>query len=129
MYFTFLITSTRGGINHINGIAACMTLACISGIALSAANKPWSNKKKTFPIYIILGAWSISIRPYYILTILAAITWPALRGLTSNSNSEKRFQFRSEGRVNRKIIIDTTKRVALLIIFLAFVLPLYFHLD
>ena len=30
MYFTFLITSTRGGINHINGIAACMTLACIS---------------------------------------------------------------------------------------------------
>ena len=119
MYFTFLITSTRGGINHINGIAACMTLACISGIALSAANKPWSNKKKTFPIYVILGAWSISIRPYYILTILAAIAWPALRGLTSNSNSAKKFQLRSGGRVNRGIIIHTTKRVALLIIFLA----------
>ena len=119
MYFTFLITSTRGGINHINGIAACMTLACISGIALSAANKTGANEKTAFPIYIILGAWAISVRPYYILTILAAITWPAIRGLTSNNNSTKRFAVRSGSRVNRNIIIDATKRVALLIIFLA----------
>ena len=119
MYFTFLITSTRGGINHINGIAACMTLACISGIALSAANKPRANGKKALPIYMILGAWSISIRPYYILTILAAITWPALRGLTPINNSTNRFQLRSEGTVNRNIIIDAAKKVALLIIFLA----------
>lgn len=118
MYFTFLITSTRGGINHINGIAACMTLACISGIALSAANNTRSDKKKAFPIYILLGAWSISIRPYYILTILAAITWPALRGLASNNNSTKIFQLKSEGELSKNVITDAIKGVALLTTFI-----------
>ena len=55
MYFAFLITSTRGGINHINGVAACMTLACISGIALSATQNRHPIENKLLPIYILLG--------------------------------------------------------------------------
>ena len=118
-YFAFLITSTRGGINHINGIAACMTLACISGIAISTSNNTRSNKKKAFPIYILMGAWSISIRPYYILTILAAISWPILKKLASNNKATKKIQLRSEAALNRNVIIDATRETALLTLSIA----------
>ena len=118
MYFAFLITSTRGGINHINGIAACMTLACISGIALSATQNRHPIENKLLPIYILLGAWSISIRPYYILTVLAAITWPGARELVSGNESTNKFQFIGTGGPKKNAITVALRRVTLLVAFI-----------
>ena len=118
MYFAFLITSTRGGINHINGIAACMTLACVSGIALCTPNTSDTNVNKITPIYILLGAWSISIRPYYILTTLAAIAWPGLRALVINKPSTNRFQS-VKNILNKSMLANAIKNVALLAAFMS----------
>ena len=86
MYFIFLLISTRGGINHINGIAACMTLACVCGIALTKNRKTKSKEAISISLYMLLGAWSISIRPYYIMSILTTIAWPSLKAALTNGN-------------------------------------------
>jgi hypothetical protein len=88
MYFVFLMTSTRGGINHINGIAACMMLIYIDKIALSPKKIAPATAKNKTPIYIFLAAWSVSIRPYYILTTLAIISWPVTKMLLADCNSK-----------------------------------------
>ena len=118
IYFIFLIISTRGGINHINGMAACMTLACICGIALSKTKNNQLNVMENASIYILLGAWSISIRPYYILTVLAAISWPALKAiLTTNSSLSEN----SHNPFDKDIILKSLGRACLLAVFIALI--------
>ena len=66
------------------------------------------------PIYILLGAWSISIRPYYILVVLAAITWPGARELVSGNESTNKFQFIGTSGFNKNAITVALRRVTLL---------------
>ncbi len=116
MYFAFLTTSTQGGISHINGMAACMMLIYINGIALSAANSPpLANTNKT-PIYILLAAWSVSIRPYYILTILAVITWPVTKTILARGKQRNRPSNERMRDIN--IVISSLKKVTLLAAFI-----------
>ena len=116
MYFIFLLISTRGGINHINGIAACMTLACVCGIALTKNRKTKPKEAISISLYMLLGAWSISIRPYYIMSILTTIAWPSLKAALTNGN------LLSEDRKNildKNTILISLGRVSLLVVFAA----------
>ena len=116
MYFIFLLISTRGGINHINGIAACMTLACVCGIALTKNRKTKPKEAISISLYMLFGAWSISIRPYYIMSILTTIAWPSLKAALTNGN------LLSEDRKNildKNTILISLGRVSLLVVFAA----------
>ena len=119
IYFAFMMISTRGGINHINGMAACMTLACICGIALSETKNTQLIATNKIPIYILLGAWSTSIRPYYILTTLAIITWPALKVILTNNSSESKNRSSLDNQFEKhRIIVNTIGLVGLLATFI-----------
>ena len=116
MYFIFLLISTRGGINHINGIAACMTLACVCGIALAKNRKTKPKEAISISLYMLFGAWSISIRPYYIMSILTTIAWPPLKAALTNGN------LLSEDRKNildKNTILISLGRASLLVAFAA----------